>query len=303
MIENSQLGSNNIAIKIERKNRLKVSKRTKATNGLIYILLTILSVIWLIPLAWLLITSFRAEPGAYTPYIMPKAYTIDNYVKLLTDTQLFNYPRWFLNTLIVAIFSCIISTLFILGTSYALSRLRFKMRRPMMNVALILGMFPGFMSMIAIYHILKAMGLGQSLVALVIVYSGGSALQYYISKGFFDTIPKVLDEAAIIDGASRSAIFWRITLPLSRPIITYSVLTSFIAPWVDFIFASVIMKDNYANYTIAVGLYQMLIKENIYKYFTQFCAGAVLIAIPITILFIKMQKNYVEGVTGGSVKG
>jgi arabinogalactan oligomer / maltooligosaccharide transport system permease protein len=286
------------------KGKLKSNrKRASVTNGLIYAVLTLLSIIWLIPLAWLVIISFRKEPGAYTTYIMPKGYTFDNYIKLFTETQLFNYPRWFLNTLVVAVLSCIISTIFILGVSYALSRLRFKMRRPMMNVVLVLGMFPGFMSMIAIYHMLKAIGLQQSLLSLVLVYSGGAGMQYYISKGFFDTIPRALDEAATIDGASKSTIFWKITLPLSRPIITYSVLTSFIAPWVDFIFVSVIMKDNYANYTIALGLYQMLTRENIYKYFTQFCAGAVLIAIPITILFIKMQKNYVEGVTGGSTKG
>ncbi|WP_139903632.1 sugar ABC transporter permease [Clostridium thermarum] len=277
--------------------------RTAIANGLIYFLLTVLAIIWIIPLVWLVIASLRKEPGAYTPYILPKEYTFDNYIKLFTNTQLFNYPRWFRNTLVVAIFSCILSTLYTLGVSYALSRLRFKLRKPLMNVALVLGMFPGFMSMIVIYHIIKAIGLEQSLTALVLVYSGGAGLGYYISKGFFDTIPRALDEAATIDGATRSQIFWKITLPLSRPIITYTVLTSFLAPWMDFIFASVIMKDNYNNYTIAVGLYQMTTRENIYNYFTQFCAGAVLIAIPITILFIIMQKNYVEGVTGGSVKG
>lgn len=290
---------------IEKKqsNSLGISRRARISNGLIYILLTVLSIVWVIPLVWLVISSFRKEPGAFTTYIMPKGYTFDNYIKLFTETKLFNYPRWFGNTLIVAIFSCIISTLFVLGVSYTLSRLRFKMRKPLMNVMLILGMFPGFMSMAAIYHLIKAIGLDQSLAALVIVYSGGAGMTYYISKGFFDTIPKALDEAATIDGATRNTIFWRITLPLSRPIITYTVLTSFLAPWADFIFASVIMKDNYKNYTIAVGLYQMLTRENVYRYFTQFCAGAVIIAIPISILFILMQKNYVGGVTGGSTKG
>jgi arabinogalactan oligomer/maltooligosaccharide transport system permease protein len=278
-------------------------KKFNIANALIYCLLAILSIIWIIPLAWLVIASLRKEPGAYTTYIMPKGYTLDNYIKLFTETDLFNYPRWFANTLVVAIFSCILSTIYTLGVSYALSRLRFKMRKPLMNIALVLGMFPGFMSMIVIYHIIKAIGLEQSLAALVLVYSGGAGLGYYISKGFFDTIPKALDEAATIDGASKSTIFWRITLPLSRPIITYTVLTAFLAPWMDFIFASVIMKDNYKNYTIAVGLYQMTTRENVYKYFTQFCAGAVLIAVPITILFVIMQRNYVEGVTGGSVKG
>lgn len=277
--------------------------RERFGNGVIYAILSFLSFIWLIPIAWLILVSFRAEPGAYTEYIFPKSYTLDNYIKLFTDTKLFNYPRWFINTLIVAIVTCIVSTIIVLLTSYALSRLRFKLRKPIMNVALVLGMFPGFMSMIAVYHILKAFNLTQSLFALVLVYSGGAALGYYISKGFFDTIPKSIDESAMLDGASKNTIFWKITLPLSKPIVVYTILTSFIAPWMDFIFVSVIMKDNYENYTVALGLFQMLSRENIYQYFTRFAAGAVLIAIPITLLFIYMQKYYISGITGGSVKG
>ncbi len=282
---------------------MKAITRQRASNAVIYVILSVMAVIWLLPIAWLVLISFRAEPGAWTPYILPKDYTIANYTKLFTDTQLFNYPHWFLNTLVVAIFTCAISSVFVLVTSYTLSRLRFKARRGIMNLGLILGMFPGFMSMIAIYFILKAMGLSQTLLALVLVYSGGAGLGYYIAKGFFDTIPRSLDEAAIVDGANQNIIFWKIILPLSKPIIIYTVLMSFMAPWVDFIFVSVIMKDNYNNYTIALGLYQMLTRENIYTYFTQFCAGAVLIAIPITILFIIMQRYYVSGITGGSVKG
>lgn len=279
-----------------------MKSRERFGNGLIYTILSFLSFIWLLPIAWLVLVSFRAEPGAYTDYVFPKTYTLDNYIKLFTDTKLFNYPRWFMNTLIVAIVTCAVSTIIVLLTSYALSRLRFKLRKPMMNVALVLGMFPGFMSMIAVYHILKAFGLTQSLFALVLVYSGGAALGYYISKGFFDTIPKSIDESAMLDGASKNTIFWKITLPLSKPIVIYTILTSFIAPWMDFIFVSVIMKDNYENYTVALGLFQMLSRENIYQYFTRFAAGAVLIAIPITLLFIYMQKYYISGVTGGSVK-
>lgn len=277
--------------------------REKFSNGLIYGVLSILSFIWILPIGWLVLVSFREEPGAYTPYIIPKSFTLNNYISLFTDTKLFNYPRWFMNTLIVAIITCAVSTIIVLLTSYALSRLRFRLRKPMMNIALVLGMFPGFMSMIAVYHILKAFGLTQSLFALVLVYSGGAALGYYISKGFFDTIPKSIDESAMLDGASKNTIFWKITLPLSKPIVVYTILTSFIAPWMDFIFVSVIMKDNYENYTVALGLFQMLSRENIYQYFTRFAAGAVLIAIPITLLFIYMQKYYISGITGGSVKG
>ncbi len=279
------------------------AKRMNPANGGIYALLSVLSFIWVIPLIWLLMNAFRAEPGAYTTYILPKGYTLTNFTRLFTETEQFNYPRWFMNTLIVAVVSCALSTLYVLMISHAFSRLRFKTRTLMMNVLLVLGMFPGFMSMIAIYHILNALGLSQSLVSLILVYSGGASLSYYITKGFFDTIPRTLDEAAAIDGATQGQILWKIILPVSKPIITYTVLTSFMAPWADFIFASVIMKDNYNQYTIAVGLFRMLERENLHQYFTRFCAGAVLVAIPITLLFIKMQKYYVGGVTGGSVKG
>lgn len=280
---------------------MKNKRRIKSSLG--HVFLSILSIIWLIPIAWLIMTSFREEAGAFTNYVIPKGFTLNNYKLLFTDRTLFDFPRWFMNTLFVATISCAISTVLILATSYAFSRLRFRLRKPMMNIILVLGMFPGFMSMIAIYHLLKAMNLQQSLWALILVYSGGAAMGYYISKGFFDTIPKSIDESAMLDGASKSQIFWKITLPLSKPIVIYTILTSFIGPWVDFIFVSVIMKDNYQNYTVALGLYQMLTREHIYQYFTRFAAGAVVIAVPITILFIYMQKYYVTGVTGGSVKG
>ena len=280
--------------------------KTKAilANSAIYIVLAVLSVIWLLPIAYLVITSFRGEPGAWLDgYVMPREWTLENYTKLFTDTDLFNYPRWMWNTMKVAVASCFISTIFVLFTSYAFSRLRFRMRRPMMNIVLVLGMFPGFMSVIAIYHLINLIGLGQSLWALVLVYSGGAALTYYIMKGFFDTLPKELDEAAYLDGCTKWQTFYKITLPLSRPVITYTVLTTFIAPWVDFIVASVIMKDNYNNYTMALGLFRMLERENVFRWYTSFCAGAVLVSIPIAALFLIMQKNYVEGVTGGAVKG
>ena len=277
--------------------------RKNLTNALIYALLFVLAVIWLIPLFFLIVHSFRAEPGAAIRYLFPKEYTADNYIRLFTDTQLFNFPRWYANTLIVSVASCALSTLYVLMISYAFSRLRFRGRESMMRAGLVLNMFPGFMAMIAVYFILKAVGLTQSLLALVLVYSGSAALSYYVAKGFFDTIPRALDEAAYIDGASKSTIFWRITLPLSKPIVVYTVLMSFMAPWMDFIFASVIMKDNYDNYTVALGLFQMITRENIYDYFTVFCAGAVVVAIPIALLFLFMQKYYVEGVTGGAVKG
>ena len=278
--------------------------RSTVAKAVIYVILGVLSVVWLLPIIYLVMTSFRGEQGAWLDgYVIPRSWTIDNYTRLFTDTTLFNFPRWFLNTFIVAIFSCLISTIFVLFTSYAFSRLRFRMRRPMMNIVLVLGMFPGFMSIIAVYHLVGLIGLDQSLVALVLIYSGGAGLSYYIIKGFFDTIPTALDESAYLDGCTKWQTFYKITIPLSRPVITYTVLTSFIAPWVDFIVASVIMKDKYENYTIALGLFKMIDRENIFQWYTAFTAGAVLVAIPISVLFLIMQKNYVEGVTGGSVKG
>ena len=280
-----------------------MSRHKKITSICLHVLLTFLAVIWLIPVFWLVLSSFRAEKGAYTSNLWPQAFTFDNYIRLFTDTRLFNFPRWFMNTLFVAVCSCIITTILTLMVAYVYSRLRFKSRKGLMNISLVLGMFPGFMSMIAIYHFMKAIGLDQTLLALILVYSGGAALNYYIAKGFFDTIPKSLDEAARIDGANRHTIFWKIILPNSKPIVVNTAINAFIAPWVDFIFVSVIMKDNYNNYTVAKGLYTMVDKANIFEYYTAFCAGAVLVSVPIVCLFIRLQKYYVAGVTAGASKG
>ena len=200
----------------------------------------------------------------------------------------------------------VITAFLTLSVAYVMSRLRFKMRKPLMNVALILGMFPGFMSMIAVYYILKGLGFLETgilkQVALVLVYSGGAGLGFYIAKGFFDLIPKSLDEAAEIDGATKWDTFWHVTVPLSKPIITYTLLTAFMGPWVDYIFAKVILGNDIEHYTIAIGLWKMLEKEYVEYYYTQFYAGCVLISIPIAILFLLTQKCYVESM-GGSVKG
>ncbi|MBQ1388386.1 MAG: sugar ABC transporter permease [Clostridia bacterium] len=269
----------------------------------IYVFLAVLGIIWVSPLIWLVFHSFRAEGGVTVPYVFPKEYTLDNYKLLFTNTDTFDYPRWFLNTFVVAVFSCIISTLSVLMVSYTFSRLRFKSRKMFINIGMVLGMFPGFMTMIALYYLLKAMNLTQTLPALVICYSAGAGLGFAISKGFFDTIPRALDEAATIDGATRNQIFWKIILPMSKPILVYTILTAFIGPWCDFILVKIIMGDKRENYTVAVGLQKMVDKEYKQAYFKQFLSGSVLVAIPITILFLKMQNYYVEGVTAGGVKG
>ncbi|HEP3467587.1 TPA: sugar ABC transporter permease [Streptococcus pyogenes] len=269
--------------------------------GLVYATLIILSIIWLFPIAWVILTSFRSEGTAYVNYFIPKTFTLNHYINLFTN-ETFPFGKWFMNTLIVATFTCIISTFIAVAIAYSLSRIKFKFRNGFLKLALILNMFPGFMSMIAIYYILKALGLTQTLTALVLVYSSGAALGFYIAKGFFDTIPYSLDESAMIDGATRMDIFFKITLPLAKPIIVYTALLAFMGPWIDFIFAQVILGDATSKYTVAIGLFSMLQPDTINNWFMAFTAGSVLIAVPITLLFMFMQKYYVEGITGGSVK-
>ena len=279
--------------------------RKQITNTIVHVILAILAFIWVLPIFWVVLTSFRAEKGSYVTTFFPKSYTINNYVKLFTDTSILNFPKMFFNTFIIAVFTCIISTVFVLSVSYCMSRMRFKMRKPYMNIAMILGLFPSFMSMIAVYYILKAINLAEGSmirIALIIVFSAGSGVGFYVAKGFFDTIPKALDEAAIIDGATRWQIFTKITVPLSKPIIVYTILTSFMTPWLDFIFGKVICRADAQYYTVSIGLWKMLEKEYIDSWFTSFAAGAVVVSIPIAILFLFTQKFYVEGMSG-SVKG
>ncbi|MBQ8292078.1 MAG: ABC transporter permease subunit [Clostridia bacterium] len=284
------------------KSFTKIRKR--AGNIASYVLLATLGVLWVLPICYLIYTAFRVTPSTgIINSLFPSNLKlgIGNFTRLFKDTD---FGQWLINTLIVSVSSCALTTLFILMVSYALSRMRFRLRKPIMNVLLVLGMFPGFMSMIAVYFILKAMGLTDSLLALVLVYSGSAALSYYICKGFFDTIPRAMEEACILDGASQPIVFLKIILPLAKPIIVYTVLTSFISPWCDFIFVNTIISDR-AKYTVSLGLYKMINaeKNSFNDNFTVFCAGAFVVGGIIVTLFMSMQRYYVEGVTSGAVKG
>ncbi len=281
----------------------KVKKITK--NTLVHIILAILAIVWLFPVFYIIMTSFRGEQGAYTSYFFPKQLTFSNYTRLFSETTLLNFPRAFLNTLFISICSCIISTFFVLSVSYCMSRLRFKMRKPFMNVAMILGLFPAFMSMVAVYFILKAIGLTDGwrlYLALVLIYSAGSGTGFYICKGFFDTVPKSLTEASILDGCNQFQTFYKIILPLSKPIVVYTILTAFLAPWLDFVFVRVIVGAKEKYWTVSLLLYNMLEKEFISGWYTRWAAAAVLVSIPIAVLFIFMQRFYVDGMSG-AVKG
>lgn len=270
-----------------------------------HLLLAFLAVIWLIPILWLFVTSFSSDPGIRTTRFFPEQWTLANYSKLLfhPDTVA-NFPAWFKNSMIIGIFSCIISSAFVLMVSYAFSCMRFPSRKRLMSFSIILGMFPGVLSMIAIYFVLKMFNLTDSLAGLIVVYSAGSGLGFLICKGFFDTIPASLRESAKIEGASEFTVFTRIVIPLSKPMIVYTVINSFLAPWMDFVMARLMIRSkDPANWTVAIGLYNILQKTLIGQYFSGFCAGGVVVAIPISILFVIMQKFYVEGITGGAVKG
>lgn len=270
-----------------------------------HIVLALLAFIWLIPIIWLVVTSLSAYKGVNYAHFFPTEWSLDNYQQLfLRPDTAANFPAWFKNSLIIGIFTCIISSIFVLMVSYAFSCMRFNARKPLMSFSIILGMFPGVLSMSAVYFVLKMLGLTDSLAGLVFVYSAASGLGFLICKGFFDTIPVSLREAAKLEGASEATIFTRIVIPLSKPMIVYTVINAFLNPWMDFVMARLMIKSkNSADWTVAIGLYNLLQRSLIGDYFSVFCAGGVIVAIPISILFIIMQKFYVEGITGGAVKG
>ena len=284
------------------KQHMGMKKKARISNTFIYIILILMSIIWLFPFVSIVLQSFRGGPvKGMTNEIIPKIWSLENY-KALANTDFF---KWYLNTLIAAFATSLLQTVIVLCMSYTLSRFRFKLRKGLMRFMLILGMFPGMLAMIILYRVLKDLGLTQAnaVPGLILVYVASSGMGYYISKGFFDTIPKSLDEAARIDGATRAQVLTKIILPLAKPIVIYTILTSFMAPWGDFVFARYISFGSSEGMNVAVGLYNWLNADQINSSYTMFCAGGVIVAIPVTFVFMCLQKYYVEGVTGGAVKG
>lgn len=285
-----------------------VKAQRTITDIIVHTFLVIVSIIWLIPFVWLIAHSFRGgiDRGQFSATFFPTEWTLDNYTRLFTDTTTINFPRMFLNTFVISICSCALSTFFVLAVSYCVSRVNWKMRKSYLNMAMVINLFPGFMSMVAIYFLLKAIGLTEGNLiplALVICYSAGAGTGFYVMKGYMDTIPKALDEAAYIDGATKFQTFIKVTLPLCKPMIVYQVVTAFMGPWMDFIFAKIICGTKTQYYTVSIGLYSLLTsKEYVSTWFTRFCAGAVLVAVPISILYIYTQRFYQEAMAGG-VKG
>lgn len=308
-----------------KKKSFHLNQRTNdvLSKTLSYLGLVFLALVWIIPILWIVLSAFRTELnsdgqiiGIVASNYFPKRLGFDNFVNLFTGTfyGVKNaFPKWMLNTLIVAIFDCIISTFLVLSVAYCMSKLKFKMRKPLMNITMILGLFPGFMSMIAVYFLLKSIGLAGrtadeaylNIIGLIFAYSAGAGMGFQVAKGFFDVLPTSLVESAKLDGCSNFKIFLKIILPMAKPIIIYTALMSFTGPWMDFIFAKVIIGSGAPEcWTVSVGLYSLLFgAQSDANYFTQFAAGCVCIGIPIVGLFMFLQKYYVEGVTAGAVKG
>ena len=280
-----------------------MAKKRKIGNAIAYIGLILMSVVWLFPFVGLILQSFRGEYGGMVGYLIPKEFSLSNYQYLFGGDS--NFLRWYLNTLIIALLVSLLQTLVVICVSYALSRMRFRGRKALMNIWLVLGMFPGFLTMICLYFLLKQMGLTMqgAIPGLILISTASSGMGYYVCKGYFDTIPKSLDEAAIIDGATRAQILVKMIIPLSKPIIIYTALVAFMAPWCDYIFASYVAFGYEKSYNVAVAMTRWVWTNDYQGFFTRFCAGGILVAIPVTILFMCLQKYYVEGVTGGSVKG
>ena len=288
------------------KHNLNGMRARRVTADIItYIFLSIMCIVWLLPFFWVIMQSFRDGKGQFISTFLPEKYTLNNYIALFKEADVINFPRMFLNTLVLACCTCVLSTFFVLSVAYCTSRLKWKLRKPYMNMAMIINLFPGFMSMMAVYFILKALGMTEGdkiYISLVICFSAGAGTGFFVMKGYMDTIPKALDEAAMIDGCTRWQIFTKMTLPLCKPMIVYQIITSFMGPWMDFIFAKVIAGAKAKYWTVSIGLFNMLEKEYVDTWFVRFCAGAVLVSIPISILFIITQKFYQEAM-GGAVKG
>lgn len=282
------------------KTRKKLVPRKLADNFFTYFLLIFMSVVFLFPCLWLILASLSKSGSLYDfKGFFPKAFSLDTFISLFTDdvNGLYPYKKWFFNTLYVASGSCILGTILVILTGYVMSRFRFKGRDALKKTTLVLGMFPGFMGLTAVYIIMTQLNLVNKLTALIFFYASTAPAAYMVQKGYFDSIPNSIYEAARLDGCTQLQVFTRITLPLSKPMIVYTVLTQFAWPWSDVLLPKLLLKDRNL-WTVAVGLFSL--PET---HFARFAAGSVFIAVPIVILYFCLVKYLVNGLTAGSVKG
>ena len=278
-----------------KRNSKKVRKIADVV--ITYLILFVVSFVFLFPCLWLILASFSKSGSIYSfNGFFPSEFSLDTFKKLFTDTTMYDFPKWFVNSLIVGLFSSLFGTILVILTAYVISFFQFKARKPLMKITLVLGMFPSFMGMAAVYILMTQFKMVNSLWGLILIYSAGAPMGYLVQKGFFDTVPQSIYEAARIDGATNARIFRTLILPISKPIIVYTALTSFTWPWSDFILPKLLLKEK-TNYTVAVGLMSLGETE-----FARFAAGSVFIAVPIVIFYFLLQKNLVSGLTSGASK-
>lgn len=282
-------------LNLSRKNKSRIEV------GLIYLVLLVMFVVILYPLVWALAISMNTTTSLYGASLSPENWSLDNYVWLFTSPRS-QYVTWYKNTLFIATICSILSTFFVAITAYAFSRYRFKGRKYGLYAFLLLQMFPVLMAMVAIYILLNTIGLIDTLWGLIIVYVGGSIpMNAFLVKGYFDTIPKSLDESAKMDGAGHFRIFFQILLPLAKPILAVVALFNFMAPFMDFILPRIILRSP-QNFTLALGLYNF-VNSQFSNNFTRFAAGAILIALPIAAVYLYLQKYLITGLSAGATKG
>lgn len=278
-----------------KRNAKKVRKISDVV--ITYLILFVVSFVFFFPCLWLILASFSKSGSIYSfNGFFPSEFSLDTFKKLFTDTTMYDFPKWFVNSLIVGLFSSLFGTILVILTAYVISFFQFKARKPLMKITLVLGMFPSFMGMAAVYILMTQFKMVNSLWGLILIYSAGAPMGYLVQKGFFDTVPQSIYEAARIDGATNARIFRTLILPISKPIIVYTALTSFTWPWSDFILPKLLLKEK-TNYTVAVGLMSLGETE-----FARFAAGSVFIAVPIVIFYFLLQKNLVSGLTSGASK-
>lgn len=268
-----------------------------ATFG-VYALLIFMALLVLTPIVWIIGASFNPMSSLLSATAFPENPTVLHYVKLIKETK---FVYWYANTLKIALINMAISVVLTSMTSYVFSRFRFKGKRAGLLSILILQMFPSFMGMMATYNILWQLNLLDTHFGLILTYAAGQVpYNTWLVKGYLSNIPRSLDEAAKLDGASNLRIFTQIVLPLMKPILIFVALSQFITPWMDFIFPRMILSSPEKK-TLAIGLYDM-INANTNNNFTTFAAGAILVAVPITILYVCLQKYLIQGVTAGANK-
>ncbi|WP_026828199.1 sugar ABC transporter permease [Exiguobacterium artemiae] len=269
---------------------------------LTYLILLFVATCIIYPLLWTIGASFNPGNSLVSTSIIPKNPTLDHYRELFAGKESLQYGRWYMNSLKISLFTMLGTVVSVSFTAYAFSRFRFKGRQQALTLFLLLQMIPQFSALIALFVLAQMLGMMNSHWLLILLYIGGQIpMNTYLMKGYMDSIPVDLDESAKLDGAGHTRIFIQIILPLCRPMLAVVAMNGFTGPLGDFVLASTILRTQEA-YTLPIGLFN-LVNEAMGASYTTFAAGAILISIPVAVLFVLLQKHFVSGLTAGGTKG